>query len=92
MIATGDHRFNEQIVRGAPLAMLASAPAGYLLPPAQVTVAALWLIYVINCRKRLREDLEAAGGHLGRTGALSEVAERLGRDRSAPGRPPTVTI
>ncbi|MET8145809.1 hypothetical protein ABZU32_36365 [Sphaerisporangium sp. NPDC005288] len=93
-LAAGDaqRRFNERIVKGAPLAMLAGAPAGYLLPPTQVTVAALWLIYVVNCRKRLRQDLEAAGGYLGRTGALSEVAGRLGRDRPAPGRPPAVTI
>ncbi|MET8162349.1 hypothetical protein ABZT47_38825 [Sphaerisporangium sp. NPDC005289] len=38
-------------------------------------------------------DVDAFPGVLSElTGALSEVAERLGRDRPAPGRPPTVTI
>ncbi|MFC4591044.1 hypothetical protein [Sphaerisporangium corydalis] len=93
-LAAGDAQktFNDRITVGSGLATLASAPAAYLYPPLQVSVAILWLMYVMHCRDDLRSGYAAAAGHLSRTGELSTVNAKLRGGTGTGGAPATVTI
>ncbi|GAA3829790.1 hypothetical protein GCM10022226_58300 [Sphaerisporangium flaviroseum] len=90
--AEAQRKFNNQIIAAASVSMLLGTPAAYWLPPVQGAVAVWWLLYVLRCRRELKNDFAAAAAHLGRTAALHDISHKLRGGSGTQAAPRTVTV
>ncbi|GAB2806570.1 hypothetical protein GCM10027176_09440 [Actinoallomurus bryophytorum] len=90
--AEAQRKFNNTIAFMAPICASLMSYVGYVYPPAELALAAAWLLFVTARRDELRASLDQAAAQLGPGGEVAAAGERLRRGLGASGESPSPAV
>jgi hypothetical protein len=90
--AEAQRKFNNTIAFMAPICASLMSSVAYIYPPAELTLAAAWLLFVIDRRDELKASLDRTAAQLGQGGEIAATNEKLRRGLGTSGESPFIAV